>query len=149
MKNFKISLLSLVLFTISSSFGYCQSIVGTWQIGTKQTGETVLDCYVFKADNSFEYRTNTDMGLSRIRAIGGTYIYKKGYVELVVKYTKEVIGGSIERSHITTGNDSWSIEGGVLQKKLIAKPISQPLNIAFDGPSIIVFDEGSKFYKIK
>lgn len=149
MKNFKISLLTVALFAISSSYGYCQSIIGTWQLGSKQTGETVLDCYVFKTDNSFEYRTNTDMGLSRIRAIGGTYIYKKGYVELTIKYTKEVINGRIERSHITTGNDSWSIEGGLLQKKLIAKPVSQPLNIVFEGTSIIVFDEGSKFYKIK
>lgn len=146
---FKIGILTVTFFAIATNYSYCQSIIGTWQLGTKQTGEIVLDCYVFKSDNSFEYKTNTDMGLSRIRAIGGTYIYKKGYVELVVKYTKEVIGGTIERSHISTGNDSWSIEGGTLQKKLIAKPISQPLNITFDGPSVIVFDEGSKFYKIK
>jgi len=138
-------LLLLLYITLPS---YSQSLIGTWQIGTKQTGEGTLDCYVFKSDNSFEYVVNSDEGLRRIIAIGGTYSYKKGYLELRVKYTKEIVGGAIGRSHITTGNDSWSIEGGIVRKMPVKKLIIQHLNIEFINPKTIVVDDDNKFYKI-
>jgi hypothetical protein len=143
--------LFLALFCVLMfSPAQAQSLLGTWQLGSKNAGgEGRNDCYVFKADKTFEYRVNNDNGLSRLLALGGTYRQYKGYVELTPTYTREVAGGTIERSHITTGNDSWSIEGGTLQKRPIAKPIVQNVNIAFLGTTAFVCDDTNTFYKIK
>ena len=150
---FSMRILLFIAIIVSFSFdGHSQSIIGIWQIGTKQQGgEESPARYVFKIDKSFEYKVNSGDFLQRIRAIGGTYSYKpgSGYVELVVKYTTEIVGGTIERSHITINNDSWSIEGGAVQKHRIAKPLSYAVNLNFISPSVVVLDENSKYYKIQ
>ena len=145
-----IRLLFLALLWISFTAVQAQSLLGTWQLGTaKSDGEGRNDCYVFQADKTFEYRVNTTSGLNRLIAIGGTYRQYKGYVELTPKYTREIVGGIIDRSHISTGNDSWSIENGTLQKKPIAKPIVQSVNLVFLNPSAFVVEDTNTFYKIK
>lgn len=148
MRSVRLSITFLLLFIISH--GKAQSLIGTWQLGSKKSGgEGVNDCYVFKADKTFEYRLNNDQGLNRILAIVGTYKQYKGYVELTPKYTRELVGGVIDRSHITTGNDSWSIENGTVKKQPIAKPIVQNINITFMGTAAFVVEETNTFYKIK
>jgi len=140
----------VLLAVLVSSPAKAQSLLGTWQLGSKLSGgEIQNDSYIFKADKTFEYVVNNGNGLSRLRALGGTYRQHKGYVELTPAYTREVIGGAIDRSHILTGNDSWSIEGGTLQKRPIAKPIVQSINIKFISTTAFVCDETNTFYKIK
>jgi hypothetical protein len=141
--------LGLVFMLLGAGFSsQSQSIVGLWQINTSQESSGPQECYVFKADKTFEYRVNSEDGLQRILAIGGTYTYKPGDLRLTLKYTKEVVGGHIERSHITVGNDSWSVEGGTIQKRAVAKPSTEYLTLTFISPTIILLDEGNKFYKV-
>ena len=140
----------LLLLGLLCSPAQAQSLLGTWQLGRKSAGgEGLNDCYVFKADKTFEYRVNNDNGLSRLVALGGTYRQYKGYVELTPTYTREIAGGVIDRSHISTGNDSWSIEQGTLQKRPIAKPVVQNINLTFIGTTAFVVEETNTFYKIK
>jgi hypothetical protein len=140
------ALLAVLVFSPAKA----QSLRGTWQLGSKLSGgELQNDSYLFKADHTFEYVVNNGNGLTRLRALGGTYRQHKGYVELTPTYTREVVGGTLDRSHVLTGNDSWSIEGGTLQKRPIAKPIVQSINIHFIGTTAFVCDETNTFYKIK
>jgi hypothetical protein len=146
MKIIKALTVSLIAF-LFTTHSYGQSIVGTWQMNTNTVGSGLLENYVFKSDKTFEYRVNSEDGLQRIIAIGGTYTYKPGDLQLIVRYTKEVVGGTLERSHFLTGNDSWSIENGSVQKRMIAKPTTEYLELKFEGVKIITID-GNKFYKV-
>lgn len=139
-----------LLFVLVVFQAHSQSLIGTWQLESKSAeGEGRNDCYVFRADKTFEYRVNTFGGLNRLVALGGTYRQGKGYLTLTPTYTRELVGGYLDRSHITTGNDSWSFEGGTVQKRAIAKPIVQSLEIAFIGKTAFIVDRNGTFYKIE
>ncbi|UOQ71522.1 hypothetical protein [Hymenobacter cellulosilyticus] len=131
-----------------ASRSYGQSVVGTWQVGTKVVSNGPQASDVFKADKTFEYQVNTDDGLQRIRAIGGTYTTGRGYIELRVAYTTEIVGGTLERSHINVSNDSWTLEGGKLEKRKLAKPVTEVLEIKFLSTEVLTIDE-NKFYRIR
>lgn len=134
-----------LVFLLVLSQAHGQSLIGTWQLESKSTGgEGRNDCYVFRADKTFEYRVNTFGGLNRLVALGGTYRQGKGYLALTPTYTREVVGSYLTRSHITTGNDSWSFEGGTAQKRAIAKPIVQSLEIVFIGKTAFTVDQNGR-----
>lgn len=143
--------LSLCLFSGIAFHSYGQSLAGTWQIGTAQVSSGLAAHYTFKANKTFEYTVNSDDALQRIISIGGTYTYKagSGYVTLLVKYTIEIIGGVIDRSHITTSNNAWSIEKGKVQRIPIAKPLYQLLELKFVSPNVVMIEQEDKFHKVR
>lgn len=104
MKAIFFSLLLFVISTINS-----QNIEGVWQINTPVVGSTLDQCYQFNENEEFNYHPSGYDGLSRITAIGGKYQIKKDTMYFIVKCVEESIGGTIERSTITTLNDSWAI----------------------------------------
>lgn len=124
-----------------------QTIFGTWQVASKKTGEGLMENYVFNVDNTFEYRTDSDDGLRRVIALGGTYTFAKDVLKLEITYTRELVGGTIERSRVTTGNDTWAIEGGTVQKKPLAKPVSQTLAAHLNSQTVLGIEE-NQFYRV-
>ena len=138
----------LSLFLLGATLhGRAQSIVGTWQIASKNPGEGLMENYIFMVNNTFEYRTDSDDGLRRLIAFGGTYKFEKGVLKLDITYTREVVGGTLERSSQTHGNDSWAIEGGTVVKKALAKPVSQALAANFNTVSVLAIEE-NKFFRV-
>jgi len=118
--------LCLVLFA-STAFG--QNIVGTWHEGDTLIGSMYRARYVFGADKVFAYHSSQYDGLQRIQTIGGRYRLVGNIIYLTPEYTVEMRDGTLERSHFTTLNDSWSIEGGHFKTYKIAKPVQQSAQI--------------------
>ena len=148
MKPQQIIVLVLVLFCTTLQ-GYSQTIFGTWQIGNNKVGEGLMESYVFKVDNTFEYLTDSDDGLRRVIALGGTYTYTApNKLTLVVNYTRELVGGTIERNSVTKGNDSWTIEGGVVQKHPLAKPYTHQLAVNFNTGGALAIED-NRFFRVK
>ena len=107
----------------------------------------MLEHYQFKKDHSFEYSTNSDDGLHRVRAIGGTYTYSNGMLKLLVKYTREITGGTLNRSTIYSSNDSWSIEDGTYAKRALKSPLWFGIEVKFVSSTRVSFDS-RMYYKI-
>lgn len=96
---------------IFSSMFACkaQEIKGIWQINTPEVGSTLDQCYHFKDNGEFEYHPSGYDGLCRINTIGGKFEMRKDTICFIVEYLEECLNGTIERSTITTKNDSWAI----------------------------------------
>ena len=142
------SFLFLTMLLVGASLaGHAQTIFGVWQVASKHTGEGLMENYVFNVDNTFEYRTDSDDGLRRVIALGGTYTFAKDVLKLEITYTREVVGGTIERSRVTSGNDFWAIEGGTVQKKALAKSVSQTLAAHLNTQTVLAIEE-NQFYRV-
>jgi len=105
-----------LIFLASSFLINSQNIAGIWQLNEKSLSDGYLEAYQFFNDRSFVYHTSQYDALSRITSIGGTYHINEDSIIFYVEYAMEIKGGQVIRSVIYTGNDSWSIEGGVLTK---------------------------------
>lgn len=113
----------MILSCASAAHG--QRIVGTWQAGDTLLGSMYRERYVFKSTKEFVYYTSEYDGLQRILSIGGHYRMAGNVLYLTPEYTVENRAGTLERSHITTLNGSWAIEGGQFKTYRIAKQVQQ------------------------
>ena len=124
-------------------------MIGVWQINTPEVNSGYFDTYQFFTDGSFKFNTNQNDGLRRVLGIGGKYKLNKGVLTFIVEYTKEIVGGAIARSEITTGSDSWAIEGGQISKKKLLKPIKVGASIEIgkksNGTDCIIIDKRNYF----
>lgn len=117
----KIAIILIVSITLYASTVYSQntinkSIIGVWQFNSDEINSGLFDNYHFFRDGRFVFKTNTNNGLTRVISLGGKYkIINKDSLRLSVEYIKEVKGGTLVRSEITAGSDSWAIEGGKIE----------------------------------
>ena len=102
-----------------------QNIVGTWQANDTLVTSNYREHYVFSIGNKFAYNTSGYDGLQRILTIGGHYRIAGSVLFLTPEYTVENRAGTVERSHVTTLNDSWAIMEGPLKTYKISAPVRQ------------------------
>ena len=104
----KTTIIFLLTFLCCKSYG--QNIEGIWQKDSPIVGSGYGQYYKFINKGEFEYHASGYDGLARIRTIGGKYQIKKDSIYFTVEYMDECLGGNtIERSWITTLNDTWEI----------------------------------------
>ncbi|TVT42893.1 hypothetical protein FNT36_02025 [Hymenobacter setariae] len=115
----------LLILALCTKPVFGQSIVGFWQADDTTVAAGYKAHYIFSANKKFTYNVNEEDGLSRIRTIGGRYSIKGTMLLLTPEYTVELVGGTLERSHIVTGHDSWSIENTHQKTYKITKPVAQ------------------------
>src|SRR5690349_18609892 len=94
----KIILSVLVLIIVNSL--YAQSLIGRWQEQLPEVSAGYLNTYQFMKDSTFLFSLSEYFGLKRIVSMGGKYKYNKktGTLSLIVEFTNEIVGGTIERS---------------------------------------------------
>ncbi|WP_151088176.1 lipocalin-like domain-containing protein [Hymenobacter baengnokdamensis] len=112
-----------VFWLILASQAFSQNIVGFWQASDTTISSNYQQHYVFSADKKFTYTPSGYDGLQRVLKIGGHYKLLGNTLYLTPEYTTELKGGVLERSHITTLNDSWSIASGQAKTYKIVEPI--------------------------
>lgn len=119
----RLTLILVLLLFANQVFG--QNIIGLWQARDTLVSSNYVEHYVFSTGKKFVYNTSGYDGLQRIMTIGGHYNLVGNVLYLTPEYTVEKTGGTLERSRITTLNDSWSIENGQVKTHKIAKPVRQ------------------------
>ena len=147
MKN----ILVLISLLVSFQWSYSQSIIGIWQAKTASVSSAYFDTYQFFPDGTFRFNTNQYDGLRRILSLGGVYEIKNGEVIFTVNFAIEVFGGNLIRSEISTGSDSWSIEGGNIKSIPIIPPVRKTASFFIEklvsGIEVITID-ANKYYKV-
>src|SRR5262249_8191566 len=115
-----------------------------------------LNTYEFSNDSSFIFSTNENFGLKRIISLGGRYKFNREShtLTLIVEFTNEIKGGTIERSKESGGaSDSWEIVGGEAQKIRLSKPVKEAVLVEFkrsDKPdAVLIILDKRKYYKIE
>ncbi len=148
-------IISIILVTIVN-YLKAQSLVGTWQEGTPEVSAGYLNTYQFLKDSTFLFSLSQYLGLKRIVSIGGKYRYNKNAhtLSLVVEFTNEVIGGTIERGEESgEASDTWDLIGGQLKKMKLAKPVKAVIDIEFkksdkEDSQLILLDK-RHYYKVE
>ncbi|MGA3015227.1 MAG: hypothetical protein ABSD71_14460, partial [Bacteroidales bacterium] len=111
-----------IIFILFSSSLFAQNpfnVVGIWQAGTDVEYSGYLENYQFFQNNTFIFNVSQLDGLNRVRSIGGKYQIQKDSILFTPEYTIEYQGGVIQRSNITTKNDSWEIQNAELKKIML------------------------------
>lgn len=142
-------LFSLLLF---STYIKAQNIEGVWQINSYIVGSTLDQYYQFNNDENFRFHPSGFDGLNRILSIGGKYQIEKDSIYFLVEFIEECIGGTIERSTITTHNNSWAINNDDCKivktffdvKKKWSVPFK--FNVNQEGHKIIVIGDNIYFW---
>lgn len=141
----------ITVLTIIITQAKAQNIVGLWQFGSPTVSSGYFETYQFFANGNFCFNTNQSDGLRRVLSIGGKYKVTKDKLVFTVEYTIELIGGNLERSHITTGSDSWALDNGQQKKLPLGKPIVQQASFQAaqkeKGEEVILIDL-QKYYKV-
>ena len=149
-----LSILISLILTINNL--EAQSFIGRWQENSQEVSSGYLNNYQFLDDSTFLFNTSEYFGLKRIVSLGGKYKYDKNKKSLLltVQFINEIVGGHIERSKESgSASDSWIIEGGIVKKNLLIKPVKASINIEFlehnmDGKELILLDK-IKYYKVE
>jgi len=123
MKKLRVILIISILFVIVKSNS--QTLVGIWQKDTSEVNSAYTDTYQFFSDSSFKFNVSQYDYLNRIRSICGKYKVINDSIYFTIEYTIEILGGNIERSHITSINDSWEIENGKIEKIPVSAIITE------------------------
>lgn len=120
-----------------------QNIKGIWQKDSPLIGSGYSQNYQFKNEEDFEYNTSEFDFLNRVRTIGGKYQIKQDTIFFTLEYIIECCGGTIERSLITSLNNSWAINDCKTQKTFFQKKETWSAVFKFDES-----DPNNKFIKI-
>ena len=123
----KLSAIAPIL--LFASRAWSQNITGTWQVNDTLLTSMYQEHYVFSAGNKFAYNTSGYDGMQRILTIGGHYRLAGNVLFLTPEYTVEIRAGTVERSHVTTLNDSWAIADGPSKTYTLAKPVRQSVQV--------------------
>jgi len=147
MKN----ILVFILITFCTQLVNSQSLIGIWQAETPKLSSAYLNTYQFFSDSSFKFNTNQYDDLRRIISIGGKYQIMNKIIIFTVSYTNEVVGGKIERSSLSTLNDSWAIEGGEIVKIPIKSKVIEEADLIIgkkENNISVIFIDKRKYYKV-
>lgn len=137
-------LIHFSLFLLIFQFAtMAQNIEGVWQINNSIVGSTLDQCYQFDKNKEFKFHPSGFDGLNRIITIGGKYEILNDSICFLVEYTEECIGGSIERSFITTMNNSWAISDDCEIKKTFFEAEKEWI-----APFKLNFEENNKSIQI-
>lgn len=144
-------ILFVLVALIISHITMAQNIVGLWQAATPEVSSGYLETYQFYSNGSFRFNTNQSDGLRRVLSIGGKYKVLNGKLIFTVEYTIEAIGGKLERSHLTTRSDSWSLDGGQIKQLTLVKPVVEQASLQAGkkdkGVDLLLIDS-QKYYKV-
>ena len=146
---------ALLLAGIVNSIN-AQSLIGKWQERTPEVSAGYLNTYEFLNDSTFLFSPTEYFGLTRIVSIGGRYKYNKkaNSLSLVVEFTDEVVGGTIERSEeANEASDRWGITGGKLKRMKLPKPSKAVILVEFrksdlENTELMLLDK-QKYYKVQ
>lgn len=147
---------STLIVIFISTFFYSLSqinqneLIGVWQSNSQEMSSAYLETYQFFENGSFKFNTNQYDGLRRVICIGGNFKVSKNSISLKITYIVENEGGSIAKDELTTLNNSWSIKGGEIKKKELAKSVLEVISIEKTNlkDSISLYFDGQIYYKI-
>lgn len=142
----KTILMTVLMFSIATQYGFSQIQSGFWQGKTPDITDAYLGGYNF-TDSTFEYTINGYDGLNPITAFGGTYHIKDGKILFAVTYIKKIIGGQLCRSLTSTLNDSWSIEDGMIIIEKLNPVVNANATIEILMDYLLI--DKKEFYKVK
>ncbi len=118
---------------------------GFWQEHTMDVTSANLGGYYFNND-SFEYHVNEYDVLNPIRCFGGTYKLFHDTIQFKVLYMKVLTSGSIQRSQITTYNDSWEYSGKDINTIWFDTPTINEAEIKLNRDTLQI--DGNVYYHI-
>lgn len=149
----KTSIISIIFFTLINIVKAQESninwLIGRWQIDQAELTSMNFDMYNFHKDGTFVFAPNAYNGLNRIIEVRGIYLLQGDTILLTPKFTKEVFGGYLVRSEITTLSDTWEIIEGKIKQVRCKKIITQKAFIHYNPNEKALQLDNYKYYKIE
>ena len=147
MRKFKLTSLAISIFCVAFSQTNPYLLCGTWQADQIEVTSMYHDFYIFSNQGNFQFTPDQYNGLNRVISINGKYKIIGDSIYLTPISSKELFGGSFERSMVTTLSDSWEINGGRIKTVILKPKQTQTAQIKVYQDSIVL--GGRKFYKVK